>query len=80
MGERGSTEKPFYQKVPQGDGSATKMFMVTVDEGWRSSVVCSDMYGWAASWLVDQLQGKPYAPETRPQPTEETATHVRPTS
>lgn len=61
-----TTETPRYVKVAQHDAHATKLFMVTVDEGWRTSVVCGDMYEWAADWLVDQLQGKPYAPLDRP--------------
>jgi len=39
---------------------------VHCDEGWRTSVVCTGMYEWAADWLVEQLQGKPFAPGTRP--------------
>lgn len=65
----GATEqRPVYsasrEALPQHDG--TQLWCVWVDEGWRSTIVCSGMYQWAAEWLVEQLQGKPYASETRP--------------
>jgi hypothetical protein len=66
MAEQPTPETPRYAKMLQQPAGATKLYMITVDEGWRSTVVCGDMYEWAADWLVDQLQGKPYAPETRP--------------
>lgn len=56
-------ERPLYEATPSLGGS---LWNVTVNEGWRSTIVCSGMYDWAARWLVDQLQGKPFAPETRP--------------
>ena len=59
-------EHPVYRKVHQGGDTATRMFMITCDEGWRSSIVCTDMYEWAADWLVDVLGRQPYAPQTRP--------------
>lgn len=62
----GTVECPHYRKVKQEGYSATSLFMVCVDEGWRESIVCCDMYEWAADWLVEQLQGKPYANENRP--------------
>jgi hypothetical protein len=58
-----SEERPHYRYRQE---TGTNAFLVVVDEGWRSSVVCSGMYEWAAKWLVAQLQGKPYAPDTRP--------------
>jgi hypothetical protein len=61
-----SPESPVYAKVAQDeDWRATKLFMITVDEGWRSSIMCTGMYEWAADWLVSVLQGKPYAPSAR---------------
>ena len=59
-----SPEHPHYMMVPQNDSGATKLFMVVVDEGWRQSILCEDMYGLGAAWLVETLQGKPFAPET----------------
>lgn len=57
-------EKPIYAKQAVPD--TTNLFMVKCDEGWRSSIVCMGMYEWAADWLVETLQGRPYAPGTRP--------------
>ncbi len=59
-------DRPFYRKVEMNTPGATRLFMITVDEGWRSSILCERMYGWAADWLVDQIQGRRYAPEARP--------------
>jgi hypothetical protein len=65
---RGTVESPVYTKVARNPAhtSATAMYMVVVDEGWRSSILCDSMYEWAADWLVEQLQGKPFAPGTAP--------------
>lgn len=59
-----SPEKPFYAKVryDRPPVHATKLFLVVCHEGWRESIVCTGMYEWAADWLVEQLQGRPYAP------------------
>lgn len=59
-------ERPFYGVQLQDSEGATKRYMIICNEGWRSSIVCEDMYGWAATWLVNILQGRPYAPEGRP--------------
>ena len=57
-----SPEQPVYRKLHQGDdGSATRMFMITCDEGWRSSIVCADVYEHVADWLLGILGRKPYA-------------------
>lgn len=61
-GDEASEEKPIYAKMSQTSGCGTPFFMITVDEGWRQSIMCGDMYEWAADWLVEQLQGKPFAP------------------
>jgi hypothetical protein len=66
VSDAGSVERPLYAKVLQDDGFATPRYMVTVDEGWRESIVCCDMYEWAADWLVEVLQGRPYAPGRAP--------------
>jgi len=60
-----SPETPKYRKVEEDHG-ATPTFMIVCDEGWCESIVCNGMYGWAANWLVETLQGKPYAPKHRP--------------
>ena len=56
----GSQNKPIYRKFKQDDGAATPHFGISCDEGWRESIVCEGMYEWAADWLVDVLQGRPY--------------------
>ena len=65
MSPEASPEHPLYSAVSQAGTGATQ-YMVVCDEGWRESIVCSDMYEWAARWLVEKLQGQPYAPEHRP--------------
>lgn len=67
--EQGTPERPVYsyqQQMGLETVFKTASFMVICDEGWRQTVVCSGMYEWAAQWLVEQIQGKPYAPDTRP--------------
>lgn len=59
-----TSARPIYRKVEEEHG-ATPTFMIVCDEGWRESTVCQKMYGWAADWLIEQIQGKPYAPEIR---------------
>ena len=60
-------QSPRYWKVPHKTlGVGTQLYMVTVDEGWRETILCTGMYEWAADWLVEQLQGRPFAPEGRP--------------
>ncbi len=51
-------DHPVYKRVHQNDGGATPLFMVVVDEGWRESILCQDMYEWAAIWLVAKLQSR----------------------
>lgn len=64
-GLSGTPDAPIYAKVVESSGTG-RLYRVTVDEGWRSTGVCSGMYGWAADWLVGLMQGRPYAPDTRP--------------
>lgn len=63
-----SEATPKYTKIPRNPAhtSGTAMYMIVVDEGWRSSILCDSMYEWAADWLVEQLQGKPFAPGKAP--------------
>lgn len=65
MSPNATPARPVYSKVEQDEG-ATGMFMITVDEGWRTSIVCGDMYEWAADWLLGVLGNRPFAPEVRP--------------
>jgi hypothetical protein len=57
--DRGTEENPIYAKSQHID-QTTSLWMVTVDEGWRSTIVASGMYEYVADWLVEQLQGKPF--------------------
>ena len=56
-----SEETPKYRKVRENRGTATPLFMVICDEGWRETIVCSGMYERVADWLITQVQGKPFA-------------------
>ncbi len=58
-----SPQAPVYAKVPHAAGRATQLWMITCDEGWRSSIVCERLYEWAADWLLAVLGRRPYAPE-----------------
>jgi hypothetical protein len=58
-------ECPVYAKVQQ-QGVNSSLWSITCDEGWRQSIVCCDMYEWAADWLLGVLDRRPYAPGTRP--------------
>lgn len=62
-----SVEVPRYFKVlyKQPPEHATPLWLISCDEGWRQSIVCEGMYEWAADWLLEQIQGKPFAPMTR---------------
>ncbi len=51
-----------YRKVAQEKSGleGTQLWMIVCDEDWRESIVCKDMYEWAADWLIAQIQGKPF--------------------
>lgn len=53
MPDEASTETPRY-RVQEQDGS--DLFMIIVDEGWRTWILCTDMYEWAAHGLLGVLQ------------------------
>lgn len=59
-------EQPVYTKVAHDGDSATQLWMIICDEGWRSSIVCEAMYEWAADWMLTVLGRKPFAPDRRP--------------
>ena len=59
QGRDASIERPIYEKVEQQDNKVTRLFMITVDEGWRQSILCTDMYEWAADWLLGVLSHRP---------------------
>ena len=58
----GTTEHPHYRKI-EDQSHATKLFFIVCDEGWRESIVCSGMYEGVADWLIEKLQGNPFAPD-----------------
>jgi hypothetical protein len=64
MSDKGTVERPEYRKVAEDKGWATQTWMVVCDEGWAEYIVCGGMYEWAADWLIEQVQGKPYATAT----------------
>ena len=47
-------DSPVFEKVEEDHG-ATPTYMIVVKESWRESILCGGMYGWAADWLVRQL-------------------------
>ena len=49
-----STEKPEYRKQHQ-DGTMS-FWIIVVDEGWRTWILCTDMYEWAADGLLKILR------------------------
>lgn len=61
-----SAECPVYTARQETAGEPFGHWLVECDEGWRSTIVGSGMYEWAARWLVEQLQSRPYAPGARP--------------
>lgn len=57
--ESGTPEKPTYRKQLvqiARTARATDMYMIVVDEGWRSWILCTDMYEWAADHLLAVLR------------------------
>lgn len=68
MGEAPTPECPEYRKVAQDktNPESTQLWLIVCDEGWRQSIVCTDMYDWAADWLLTVLGTQPYAPKGRP--------------
>lgn len=59
IGDPASPEKPVYKKIkanPSGN-----FWMITCDEGWRTLIVCADLYENVADWLLDILGRTPYA-------------------
>jgi hypothetical protein len=54
-----SSEKPVYKKVSVKPDS--NLFMIICDEGWRTLIVCDNVYENVADWLLDILGRTPYA-------------------
>jgi hypothetical protein len=53
-----SEEAPVYSKVL---GEHSNLWMITYDEGWRSSILCTGMYERDADWLLSLLGRTPRA-------------------
>lgn len=47
------------QEFPDG---ATPLYMITVDEGWRTYILCTDMYEDKAEWLAQVLNDRGLKP------------------
>lgn len=56
--------QPIYGK--QRESETSNLWMITCNEGWRSSIVATGMYEWAADWLLEVLGRQPFAPGRRP--------------
>jgi hypothetical protein len=52
--------KTHYRKVLEIKGGGTPTFLIVCEEPDKESIVCGGMYEWAAGWLIEQIQGKPY--------------------
>lgn len=48
--------RPEYSKFKQDEPSATQFWGIQVDEGWRSWILCTGMYEWAADDLLERLR------------------------
>ena len=56
-------DAPVYSKVSQEDDEgATQFWCIQVNEGWRSWILCTDMYEWAADDLLRRLRALPPEP------------------
>lgn len=57
--QRGAPDAPVYTKFKQDEPAATQFWGINVDEGWRSWILCTDMYEWAADDLLRRLRAAP---------------------
>lgn len=60
-----SQEAPIYRKVAKRNDVGTDWWYIVCDEGWRSSIVCENMYEWSADWMLSVLERKSYAKENK---------------
>lgn len=65
MDDDATPQRPKYEKRPVTGRGATKFFTVVCNEGWRESIVGTDMYEWCADWLIEVLDRRPFAPNAR---------------
>lgn len=59
MSQKGSSNRPIYTKFKQEHNPATALYAINVDEGWRSWILCCDMYEWVADELISRLSAYP---------------------
>ncbi len=57
MSQEGSRTRPVYRKMEEE--TTSKKFMVIVDEGWRTWILCSGMYAPVADQLIERLRAYP---------------------
>jgi hypothetical protein len=60
--------RPHYRKFPmtKSTPNSTQTWGISVDDGAREHILCIGLYDWSVDWLLEQIQGKPFAPGTRP--------------
>ena len=58
MNEQSTPDVPVYTKFPQESKhvGGTHFWAINVDEGWRSWILCTGMYEWAADELLARLR------------------------
>lgn len=59
MSKKGSTTRPIYTKVKEDQNPSSSMFMIIVDEGWRTWILCTGMYEHVADQLIQRLVAYP---------------------
>jgi hypothetical protein len=59
MNREGSPVRPVYKKLRENENTGTSMFMVLVDEGWRTWILCTGMYEHIADDLIQRLTAYP---------------------
>ncbi len=58
--EGATQDAPIYRKVQHDEDTATKLFFIVCDEGYRETILCEKMYGWVADWLINVLARRPF--------------------
>lgn len=53
---RATPGRPLYSKFKQDEPSETQFWFIEVDEGWKSWILCTGMYEWAADDLLARLR------------------------
>ena len=66
MARVATEERPIWLATPEDPENWDGLWMVQCDEGWRISIAASGLYRWAAEWMAEVLDEKPFAPGRRP--------------